>query len=80
MQVKSNGTFPLAQGAGWAASTLYTSALGGASVKLQVRGVDLVDGVLEDTTQYIITHGRGAQVEVVVTGFTTEFTIETYEV
>ena len=65
MLVTGNGTFPLAQGANWSASALYTDALGGATVQLQVNGVDLVDGALADNTQYVVTHGKRAVVEVV---------------
>ena len=80
MKVTGNGTFPLDQGAAWSASALYPEALGGASVVLQVNGVNLTDGVLADETQIVVYHGKRAQVNVVVSGFTTEFEIQTYEV
>lgn len=80
MLITGNGTFPLEQGVGWSATALYPTALGGATVKLQRNGVDLVDGALSDNTQIVVYHGKRANIDVVVTGYTADITIETFEV
>ncbi|MFG1559564.1 hypothetical protein ABMA84_15735 [Halobacteriovorax sp. XZX-2] len=80
MVVTGNGTYALQIGANWSATALYPTALGGATAVLQVNGVDLVDGTLADNTQLVITHGKRAVVKLVVTNYTADFEVETYEV
>ena len=80
MLITANGTYVLNQpdSKQTVASVIYTSALGGASVSLKVHDVILTDGVLSDNSQAYVTHGVGAKLVAVVTGFTSSFNLDTY--
>lgn len=79
MEITGNGTFKLPSNTYWPSTSVYVGDSKGASVVLVHKSSLLEDGSLSGNTQYVIHHGRGAVIEVVVTGFVDDFTIDVYK-
>lgn len=79
MKITGNGTFPLQSGVSWSSTVIYCGAFGGATVTLYKDGVALSGGVLQENAQFTVTHGVKAGLDVVVTGYTADITLELYE-
>lgn len=74
--VTENGTFdiPVPE---WATySILYTPANLAGTATLKAFGTPLEDGVLVASKQYKIDHGREVSMDIEISGFTTEYSID----
>ncbi len=75
--VTGNGLQLLNKATWGSSSIIYSGSLNGATVKMQIDGVDLVDGSILENDQIKLNHGHGANIFILVSGFTSDFSINT---